>query len=285
MFVLSSINTALKQGADRNRFSLLMLRTPDTMTAKEKADHWQDLQAELVRHVTKETGKRLMARMINLIPVVREAAATFSRLAAIEYNSARMGEQVGTLLAGAWAITSQQAPTDEQALAVIRAAGWSPDDSRSDDGAGDQGDCLQTIIQTRLRVEVESKGQYSGRVEVVAVSRTVSELIEIVAGSGRPSEVVTPDAAETELGRHGLRVSDGFLIVSNTAKGVRAMLRDTQWAAGGWPNLLVSHKGAERRGVTRFRGLASATRAVAIPLSLLPQDVSAKTAPVTVAEA
>jgi putative DNA primase/helicase len=281
MFVLSSVNTALKQGADRNRFSLLMLRTPDGMSAEQKSEHWKGLQSDLVRHISKDTGKRLLARMLNLIPVVRAAAEVFSSVAAIEFNSARTGDQVGTLLAGAWALQSTVAPTPEQALAMIRCANWDRHGGQGDDAGGDQGDCLQTILQTRLRVEVEAFDKFGGG-HITAVNRTVSELIEVIDGGPDAGGMVTIGAAESELGRNGLKVDREFLVVSNVAKGIKAMLRETQWHAGGWPNLLASLQGAKRYGVTRFKGLASTTRAVGVPLSLLSQGESANLPPVTV---
>jgi putative DNA primase/helicase len=281
MFVLSSVNTALKQGADRNRFSLLMLRTPDGLTSEQKQEHWKALQSDLVRHITKDTGKRLLARMINLIPMVRAAAEVFSNVAAVEFNSARTGDQVGTLLAGAWALQSTEAPTPEQAQAMIRCANWDRHGGQPDEAGGDQGDCLQVILQTRLRVEVEQFDKFGGG-HVTCVNRTVSELIEVVEGGPDAGGIVTIGAAEAELGRNGLKIDKQFLVVSNVAKGVKAMLRDTQWHAGGWPNLLASLQGAKRYGVTRFKGLASTTRAVGIPLSLLAQGESAIQEPVTV---
>jgi putative DNA primase/helicase len=281
MFVLSSVNTALKQGADRNRFSLLMLRTPDGLTAEAKAAHWKNLKSDLVQHITKDTGKRLLARMINLIPVVRAAAEVFSRVAAVEFNSARTGDQVGTLLAGAWALQSSEVPTPEQAKAMIHCANWDRHGGQPDESGGDQGDCLQTILQTRLRVEVETFDKFGGG-SVTSVNRTISELIDVVEGAADASGIVTIGAAESELGRNGLKIDKDFLVVSNVAKGIKAMLRDTQWHAGGWPNLLASLHGAKRYGVTRFKGLASSTRAVGIPLSLLPQDESGNLELVTV---
>jgi putative DNA primase/helicase len=281
MFVLSSVNTALKQGADRNRFSLLMLRTPDGMSAEQKSEHWKGLQSDLVRHISKDTGKRLLARMLNLIPVIRVAAEVFSGVAAVEFNSARMGDQVGTLLAGAWCLQSTVAPTKEQALSMIRCANWDRHGGQGDEAGGDQGDCLQTILQTRLRVEVESFDKFGGG-HVTVVNRTVSELIDVIEGGPDAGGIVSIGAAEMELGRNGLKIDREFLVVSNVAKGIKAMLRETQWHAGGWPNLLASLQGAKRYGVTRFRGMASTTRAVGVPLSLLAQGESANLPPVTV---
>ena len=101
--------------------------------------------------------------------------------------------------------------------------------------------------------------------------RTVGELIATVTngGLGDPTDPVTASQAKSELGRHGIKIEGDYLLVSTTAKGLAALLRDTAWAANGWSNLLASLPGAKRWGVTRFVGLATTTRAVGIPRSLL----------------
>ncbi len=261
MFLLSSISTALKQGADRTRFSVLVLRIPDELTAEAKAAHWEALRADLERSVSPEIGSRLVARMVRLAGVVREAARIMARVAAIELGSARQGDQIGSLLAGAWCLTHQVAPTDAQALAYVQSTGISSQrEGQGDERGGDQRDCLETILQSQLRVESGRDGVHT---------RTVGELIEIASGMGSTMEAVSSDAAVSALGRHGIRVDEDKLLVSNIAKGVAKLLAGTAWADGGWSNLLAALPGASRNGMTRFRGLASATRAVAIPRSLL----------------
>ena len=263
MFMLSSISVALQQGADRRRFSVLMLRIPDELSVEDKAAHWKELKTDLVKSITRETGKRLVARMVNLIPVVRESARIFSEVATIELEAAAAGDQIGALLAGAWCLSNCTPPTPEQARVMLRACELgSGEIAGRDERGGDQGDCLQTILQSRLRVEVGDRGD---------VRRTVGELIATVTsgGLGDPSDPVTASQAKSELGRHGIKIEGDYLLVSTTAKGLAALLRDTAWAANGWSNLLASLPGAKRWGVTRFAGLATTTRAVGIPRSLL----------------
>lgn len=286
MFFMSSINTALKQGADRSRFSVLVLRIPDKLTAEQRQEHWEQLEADLVRTITPETGQRMIARMVALAGTVREVAKVMTKAAALELGTARQGDQIGTLLAGVWVLHRQDVPTLEGAQAFIRQSNVQQQaEGQADERGGDQGDCLQTILQSRLRVE---------RGEGAAVTRTVAELIEAASreaqlGPGWPicpyndddikrsDDTITRDMAEAELGRHGVGVDrvNGLLLVSNTAKGVARLLDGTPWSNGGWSNLLASLKGASRAGVTRFKGLSGVSRAVAIPKTLLLPDVSA----------
>lgn len=261
MFLLSSISTALKQGADRTRFSVLVLRIPDDLSAQAKADHWESLRADLEAGVSAEVGRRLVARMVGLAGVVRQTARTMARIAAIELGSARQGDQIGSLLAGAWCLTNQSAPFDAEALAYIQSTGISAQrEGQGDERGGDQRDCLETILQSQLRVETGRDGTYT---------RTIAELIEVASGLGGPMGAIPAEIAVAALGRHGIRVEGQELLISNIAKGVAKLLAGSAWADGGWANLLAALPGARRNGMTRFKGLASATRAVAIPISLL----------------
>lgn len=260
MFLLSSISTSLKQAADRSRFSVLVVRIPDHITEEEKRAHWKGLKADLDRAVSDQTGERLVARMLALVGVVRETAEVMASVAATELGGARQGDQVGALLAGAWALQNRHVPTPDEALAWVRNSGVrEQSEGQVDERGGDQRDCLETILQAQLRCETGRDG---------TVTRTVAELLELADGAGSPLEPVSPDLAAATLGRQGLRVEGGELLVSNIAKGVAKLLTGTAWANGGWANLLASLPGARRNGMTRFRGLASATRAVAVPRSL-----------------
>ena len=257
MFLLSSIATALRQGADESRFCVLTLRIPDDLSAEEKDRQWRQLDADLIDGITEEHGHRLAARMIRMVPVVRAATKTFARAAALELGSARSGDQIGALLAGAWALWNDAAPSEVQAVDLIRNADWGTQRIQAEESGGDQRRCLDTILQHRLRVEVEHG----------TLSRTVSELIELACGVGNPLEPISPPAAEAELGRNGIRVYEDRLLISNTARGVAAMLRDTPWADQGWGNLLGSLPGAVKNRPTRFKGIAKMSRCVSLPRS------------------
>jgi putative DNA primase/helicase len=197
-----------------------------------------------------------------------------AQAAALELGSARQGDQIGALLAGAYALQHQQAPSLEQARAWVKASGVrEQSEGQADERGGDQGDCLQTILQSRLRIEAGKDGTFT---------RTVAELIETASrwkwqiserepGLDAPADHVNPTLAIAELGRNGIavRTETDELLISNTAKGIARMLAGTPWANGGWSTLLASLPGSKRHGVTRFRGLASTTRAVSLPSSLL----------------
>lgn len=261
MFLLCSINTAIYQGADRRRFAQLCLQSPSAESFAERRSHWETLDRDLDRFVSPEIGRRLIARTVALLPVIREGIKVFRRVAACHFDSQPLGDQYGTLLAGAWSLQSSEVPTEAEAKAMLRQGDWSsyqqtveiPDERR----------CIQTILERHLRVETEH----------LNVTRTVAELVE-AAGRGfdRPGEPVTTAVADATLGRHGIRVGGGKLQVSNSATQLAKFLADTPWARC-WPQTLARLPGAEpTKRTLRFKGMGS-TRAVEIPIETITSDL------------
>ena len=259
MFLLCSISTALKQGADQSRFAQLTLRHPDTLPKPKRQEHWQALDRDLAQFVTAEVGHRLLLRSVGLIPVIRESAAVFRRAAADRFDSQRQGDQYGTLLAGAWSLYSSGVPTEAEALKVIDDEDWEP--YREAAEQADEARCIQTILQHQVRVEGDRGITYQ---------RTIGELVDIVnpATVNGLQQVITTEAAIAHLGRLGLKVENSQLVVHNNAMGLRKILAETAWSHC-WPTVLGRLPGAQKVKPTRFVGLTSTARATALPLASL----------------
>lgn len=255
MFLLCSISTALKQGADRSRFAQLTLRNPNHLPKDQRIAHWNALDADLTRLVTVETGHRLLHRSVRSIPIITESVAAFRRAAADRFDSQREGDQYGTLLAGAWSLKNNRVATVADAYQLIDENDWNP--YRENNEAPDEQRCIQTILEHQIRVEADR----------ATFTRTIGELLEIAAAI-TPSMDITPGLAEAHLGRIGVRVDDGQLLISNTAQGIAKILGDTPWS-NCWATVLSRLPGAVRVGVTRFKGITVASRAIGVPLASL----------------
>jgi len=255
MFLMSSIATALKQGADRSRFAQLTLRSPTEIPKQERIKHWEGLDRDLDYYINQGTGRRLIARTVSLIPVIRESIRVFTRVAAEHFDSQRLGDQYGTLLAGTWSLYSRQVPTDDEARNLIKANNWEPYSQATE--IPDEQRCIRRILQYQLRVETDEK----------TCNRAVGELVEIAMHHATDIDV-QPSAARNALERHGLKVDPeaGTLFVSNTAEAIATMLRDTQWSHS-WGTLLSRLKGASKAEPMRFKGAGTLSRAVALQIS------------------
>ena len=251
MFLMSSIATSLKQGADKSRFAQLTLRNPTELPKVERIQHWEALDRDLDRHISDEIGRRLQARTIRLIPTIRASIRVFTRVAAERFDSQRLGDQYGTLLAGAWSLQSSEIATDQQAMALIDQNNWEPYSQATE--IPDERRCIQRILQHQVRVEADK-----------VITRSIGELVEIALH--RQHDIhITPDLAHATLGRNGIRAESDTVIISNNAEAIAAILRDTSWS-NCWSTVLTRLPGATRAGVTYFRGAGASGRAVKVPL-------------------
>jgi putative DNA primase/helicase len=257
MFLMSSIATALKQGADRSRFAQLTLRSPTELPKEQRIAHWDALDRDLDRHITSDVALRLIARTVQLVPVIRQSVRIFSRVAAEHFDSQRLGDQYGTLLAGAYSLMSSQVPTDAQARALIDQNKWEAYSQTTE--VPDERRCIQRILQHQVRVESDDK----------TVTRTLGELVEIACHHLADMDVSSSQANNT-LCRHGLRVDllddQQVLLVSNTAEAIGAILRDTPWSHS-WSTVLSRLPGATKAGTVHFRGVGAKSRAAALQIS------------------
>ena len=265
MFLMCSISTALKQGADRSRFAQLTLRNPSYLPKHERIAHWTALDRDLTTTITTDLGHRLLHRSVRQIEVIRNSVAAFRRAAADRFDSQREGDQYGTLLAGAWSLMNTRVATEADAYSLIDANDWEP--YKESNAEPDEQRCLQHILQHQLRVEAERMDVVAGKVfnKTSTLTRTIWELIEAIRGTAEPADI-PPEAAEAHLGRIGLRVQDDRLLVANTALGLQRILADTPWAHS-WPTVLSRLPGATKAGKARFKGMSESSRAVSLPIT------------------
>lgn len=254
MFCMSSIATALKQGADKSRFAQLTLRNPSDTPKAERIAHWEQLDRDLDRYVTDRVGQRLQARTVAMIPIIRESIKVFTRAAAEVFDSQRLGDQYGALLGGAWSLMSDDIATRDEAYKLIEQNSWESYSQSTE--LPDEKRCIQMILQHQVRVESDDR----------VCTRALGELVEIAA-SRRADREVTATQSQEAMSRVGLKVDNQrqALLVSNTAGGIAAILRDTAWAQC-WATVLARLPGAQRVGSTRFSGAGTVSRAIALQI-------------------
>jgi putative DNA primase/helicase len=250
MFCLASIQVALKQKADIDRLTVLALRSTTEEEKDGAGEEWRTLREILHGlHKDRTLPARLLRRVIDQLPVTLQAITVFCDAAADKFGSQRDGDQYGTLLAGAWSLISTQVPTREQAVELIERYDWSEYRERSDEDESKR--ALAALLEAHIRVH--------GGIEV-----TVFELV--AAASQRPTDVVdlTAPKAQAFLERHGLKVKDNHLLVSNTSVELRNLMSGTQFAAD-LRGLLLRTPGAIKwEKAVKFSGAVS--RAIALPL-------------------
>jgi len=240
-FGLFSIGVSATQSADTSRITVLSLAIDHSKSRQEREAHYQSFRAQVGAAITPAFCQRFRARMVRLIPVIRQSAEAFAAAWAMLYGDRRTGDQVGAILAGAWACRSDVAITEAEAAAWLPRQDWSEEAQLADEL--DERRCLKHLLQSTLLVDASRR------------TRTVAELLERVAQPyGEGDGVTVADAADT-LRRAGLAYDAEraeVRIASNHA-GVAALLKDTPWHTH-WARVLRRLPDARWEGRMRFTG-------------------------------
>lgn len=252
MFLLGSVNVSLSQAADESRFSVLSLATPEK--TPEEIERFERFSKKVDNTLTPEVCASIRARAYRLMPVIRANARTFARAVAEVLGSQRLGDQVGTLIAGACAYYRSDEISIEDARKWVKDMDFS--DAKEQEAVSDEESCLQRILQSQVQFDSE-RGQ---------LRRSLGELVSAASGGDHIAGLVQGDANDI-LKRYGLVIDGSFLAVSNSHAELQKLLKDTPWGAG-WRRILGRIEGASATDYPiRFAGVK--TRAVRIPVSFM----------------
>lgn len=255
-FAFASIAVGVYHQSDRSRVSVLGLMADENKATG--SERWKKLQAAHLEVVTEDFCQRLRARTIRLLPTIVENARIFAAAVAAELGEQRAGDQLGTLLAGAYSLVNDNVITYEEACVWVKSKDWS--EEKQNETYKDENRLLTLLMETTLTLDAAGS----------KYDRTVGELIEIAAGKkvstmGYP-EIIEPEKAADRLKRFGMKLDSERLFVSNSSDQIRTRLRETSWGKN-HNKILQRIKGAENSpGVVRF-GPGIVSRAVSLPLS------------------
>lgn len=256
-FMLSSIGVGMKEAADLTRTAVLTVRPLESYNPTERAkleNNWTRL-LDIEAMMPPQMPQRLLARQVNNLWVLRANIDSFKKAAAEVMNSPRIGDQLGTLLAGSHSLYSTSLMSVEQCKKYIEAKDFSEFlavRSEREDMA-----LLHHICGSMIRVETMRGVQ----------ERALGELLRLVLL--RPSDAeIDFKECEMILARYGLRVAQEGLEPTGVWIGQRVpalnRIMQTSEYFEGWAGVLLRHPHARRSaGTLRFGGVVS--RAIYIP--------------------
>jgi putative DNA primase/helicase len=199
--LVASIRPSLVNDADKSRFSLLEL-TPH----RSEKDQWKNLQVHL-EMITPEFGERLFARMVAMVPIVVANAKTFSDALAVKMGK-RYGQQTGMLMAGHWALCSDDLITESDALDLVESLGVESD---KDDIVPDHIECVMKLMTSQISVSDTGGNRIYMSIEEIIRSNRVVEI--------------------GLLKNIGIYVGkEDSIIVNCNSEGVKRIYRDSRWA-------------------------------------------------------
>lgn len=270
MFCLSSIGVNLSRQADIDRITRLDL-------TKNTPSQWDQLEAELDTIEADPTlSRRIFARAIRLLPVIAQSVKVFSRVAGQALGRQRDGDQFGTLMAGAWCLTSDAAPSEVDAMKFLSQYDLSVF------GAGDAND----FDDSQAALDVVLGAVISNGLPV-GIKATVAQLIDHAINGVQTRHGVTPAEAANALAMHGIRQAPKgrkMILFAKNHQELASLVRNTDFEValtdrlGRLQGAQHSKQGSRAAGdLPEKADFAKALRRyVAVPceLCLITQDMS-----------
>lgn len=250
MFLLGSVNVSLVQAADESRFSVLSLQAPEKTV--EEIARFEAFSKDVDNLLVPDMCAKLRARSYKLMPVIRDNAKTFSRAVAEVIGSQRLGDQVGTLIAGNYSLYFDDVVSLDEARSWIENVDFS--DAEEAETEADESKCLSLILEHQIRFEC-SKG---------IITRSIWELI-LCANADRYIDGLMSEDANEVLLRHGLKVQEKQLFIANNHSQLAKIFTNSPWSSG-WKTVLTRAKSAKKlKHPIHFNSVR--TRAVSIKIS------------------
>lgn len=255
-FMFSSINISMNKLADESRITVLGLKTTPRSDTVAMADY-AALRLRITETLTPEFRAGLLARIVGLMPVIKANALTFARAAAEELGSNRAGDQVGTLLAGYYALTSSRELSLDEARAIV--AKETLDSANSADAERDEQRLVNFLFQQIITVKVGGS----------PYDRTIGRLVKAAAGG---DENVNEKVAAEVLLDYGIKfdAQAGGVWIANKHAALAEILKETPWSAN-WNRALKRLDGALPSEKPVYFGAGypgSPPRAVFVPVNL-----------------
>jgi putative DNA primase/helicase len=260
-FAFASINVKGDKESDRSRVSILALKK--LADDNERRKRWEEFNRQYNDIVTDEFVSRLQARTLALLPKIIKNSQVFANAAAAVMGGQRIGDQLGSMLAGAYSLVSSGEVTYDFALKWIQDKNWT--EEMAEESSRDEMQLFQIIVGETIEVEA---GDFR------KLKRTIGELITI-AHKDDDLEIKFGQASDV-LKRMGIKMDGDFIAISNSAPYMQKMLKDTAWYKN-HSKTLMRIPGAKRIDSTKFApGIQ--TRAVGIPFSVLEGEYKPLTA-------
>ncbi len=254
-FLLSSIGVGLKEAADLSRTTVLTVKPLDAAdpAARELQEaQWKEFNAASAR-LPSDLPQRLLARQTKNLLTIRKNIEVFKEVIAASIGNRRMGDQLGTLLAGCYSLISEQEITTRGAESYMATYNW--DEFTQSRGTREDMGLITHIRGSRIRVEAGG----------LNFDRTIGELVDILYGWSEHDDRVSREAVEVNLARNGFKRDpngDGILM-ARSVQSVEKIMAASDYAEG-WMQVLLRHPDIVKDDAThRFAGVTS--RAILLP--------------------
>ena len=263
-FLFASINLSMSKTADLSRTALIKLANAPVKKSAEAKEvdnkNFRALEAYASRLLTDEFCRCLLSRAISLVPVLRESHRTIADVAAREFGSRRLGDQMAMIIAGIWGLQSDLPITEAQAKNLIVQTALQADKLDDDDQTQEE-NALNHLLFSSVDVQTRTGVKHYPLNLLLAYMRD-KVMIEGLEQSEVKQQLLSFGIKIDSLG------SNYFLYLSTNKSTLPTQLfSKTEWEFG-WQQSLCRIEGIEKTANLYFCPTLT-SRSIKIPIELV----------------
>ncbi len=232
--MLGSVNSFLTEEPDKTRFFVAEMAKP--MDKKDFIKWEFNMQKVFSRGFQAALHTRISQNIVTL----STNAKTFSSVLAERFQNNRAGDQYGTLIAGAYLLTSTDLITAENAADWVTDIRFPADEIIADEKSDEQ-DLWNYMLERMIPFKKQSGDK------VINMDRPLAELIEASFGDYKAFEYTYKDA-EVALSYKGIKTveEDGikYVALSTNHSGLADLINRSRFAGLEWSPILRRLRGA-----------------------------------------
>jgi len=227
MAMCASIGAAITHGADKDRFLVMRMgKSGARENIKSREERFKELSKK-VEIINKTWSRAFVSRTYSIIDQVMIAVEVMTKQATDILGSRRDGDQIGTLMAGAWMVEHDTAPTAAEAHVYLN--NYKIETGRnSSENKSDEEQCLDELLNakievpenmTKLKVSIGSALLYWYR---SVIEQSTDEIHEM------PELKLAP--MKNELEQCGIKVNNyGKILIACAHPSIKKLLNNTPW--------------------------------------------------------
>lgn len=262
-FLLSSIGVGLKQAADLSRVAVLNIRSLDSypIDMKDELEVKWNRMRDIIAELDPGVPNRLLMRQARNLLTLKHNIKVFKEVLSERFSSPRIGDMLGTPLAGCFSLYSTKKVTPEMVQRYVEDYEDCWDEFLVSKGEREDKSILHHICSCMVRVETERGTQ----------DRTIGELMAVVRYGVSKYSVNSEQAADV-LQRHGIRIArengEMFVYVSMRSDALSRLMQTSTFFEG-WEKVLMRNPYAKKVD-KRLSFAGVSTRVAQMPIQEWP---------------
>lgn len=216
VFAMSSIELPIKEEADKQRFTILRLKP----FPKETNIEMFKSIISYSKFLTPEYSSGLLARGLKLLPNILANQKIFMDVGEAVFGKRRVADQMSMMLAGIYNLEHDDVIDKDKALDWIMKHEWREQQEIA--MASHDLDLFYHILDYTQNYVIDNGGQ---------ISRSIREMIDMAVNGKQYREHgrLSKEEAISILRRHGFRMNENMIEISNKSDLIKTILKGTQW--------------------------------------------------------